>query len=157
MGELTVSFYRHCTEILALLPFTLPDEPLYLIYAINRVIQVRAGVLEAKLKALSLHLSQRVAPRENGRVRDESTAQPIPDEMTSMDVGGTIHQEPASQNHMLSMDLNGTVQPEPADQFVSGQGDTPLTGSGNSSDISKDDEQMIQVDLKRLVISHLCP
>lgn len=130
-----------------MLPFTSPDEPLYLIYAINRIIQVRAGALEAKLKALSLHLSQRVAPRENGRVRDESAAQPIPNEMTSMDLSGTVYQEPASHYRMLSMDLNGTVQAEPADQFVSSQVDTNLMSSRDSSDISKDDEQMIQVDL----------
>ncbi|PON83467.1 Coatomer beta subunit [Trema orientale] len=141
-----VPFLMHCTEILALLPFTLPDEPLYLIYAINRIIQVRAGVLEAKLKALSLHLSQRVAPRENGRVRDESTAQAFPNDMTSMDLSRTFHQEPASHSHMLSMDLNGTVKPEPADQFVSDQSDTNVNGPGDSTDISKDDEQMIQAD-----------
>ncbi|XP_062106529.1 sister chromatid cohesion protein SCC2 isoform X2 [Humulus lupulus] len=135
-----VPFLMHCTEILALLPFTLPDEPLYLIYAINRVIQVRAGVLEAKLKALSLHLSQRVSSRENGRVRDESSAQHIiPNEMTTMNMSGTIYQEETSHNHMLSMDLNGTVKPEPEDQNV-----TP--DQGESSDISKEDEQMIQAD-----------
>ncbi|KAI8010875.1 Sister chromatid cohesion protein SCC2 [Camellia lanceoleosa] len=48
---------RYCTEILALFPFTLPDELLYLIYAMNRVIQVIAGTLEANMKAF-LHSLQ---------------------------------------------------------------------------------------------------
>ncbi|KAF6145352.1 hypothetical protein GIB67_016813 [Kingdonia uniflora] len=43
----------YCTEILASLPFTTPDEPLYLIYTINRVLQVRSGSLKATMKALS--------------------------------------------------------------------------------------------------------
>lgn len=51
--------FRYCTDILALLPFTAPDEPLYLVYTINRVIQVRSGTLEASLKAFSSHFSQR--------------------------------------------------------------------------------------------------
>ncbi|KAL6013454.1 hypothetical protein ACLOJK_003952 [Asimina triloba] len=53
-----IPFLVYCTEVLASLPFTLPDEPLYLIYTINRVIQVRAGPLEAEMKALSSHFIQ---------------------------------------------------------------------------------------------------
>lgn len=45
-------FFRYCAEVLASLPFTLPDEPLYLVYAINRIMQVRAGSLESDMKAL---------------------------------------------------------------------------------------------------------
>lgn len=45
--------FRYCTEILATLPFTSPDEPLYLIYDINRVIQLRAGAIEANMKMWS--------------------------------------------------------------------------------------------------------
>lgn len=52
-------FCRYCTEILASLPFTCPDEPLYLIYDINRVIQVRAGSLEANMKTWSSFSQQR--------------------------------------------------------------------------------------------------
>ncbi|CAH9092561.1 unnamed protein product [Cuscuta epithymum] len=52
-----IPFLIYCTEILALLPFMLPDEPLYLIYTINRVIQVRAGNVEANLKGF-LHFLQ---------------------------------------------------------------------------------------------------
>ena len=106
---------------------------------------MRAGVLEAKLKALSVHLSQRAASRENGRSRDESTAHNFQNEMASTDWSGTTQQEPPPHNYMSAMDLNGTVKPEPTDQFVSDQGDMRSTVSGDSSCISKDDEQMIQV------------
>ncbi|XP_073005499.1 sister chromatid cohesion protein SCC2 [Typha latifolia] len=55
----SVSFLVYCTEVLASLPFTCPDEPLYLIYDINRVIQLRAGALEANMKLWSSFLLQR--------------------------------------------------------------------------------------------------
>ncbi|XP_015879861.3 sister chromatid cohesion protein SCC2 [Ziziphus jujuba] len=149
-NESAVPFLMYCTEILALLPFTSPDEPLYLIYAINRIIQVRAGVLEAKLKALSVHLSQRVAPRENGIVKEDPSSYSFPYEMTSMDLSRTIHQEPASEavsNHMSSVDLNGTTQEDLADQSVLNQNNMDGMGSGDSSGIiSKDDELKIQAD-----------
>lgn len=44
---------RCCTEVLASLPFTCAEEPLYLIYDINRVIQLRAGAPEANMKLWS--------------------------------------------------------------------------------------------------------
>jgi hypothetical protein len=43
--------FRYCAEVLAALPFGLPDEPLYVVYTINRVLQVRGGELEANMKA----------------------------------------------------------------------------------------------------------
>ncbi|PUZ68216.1 hypothetical protein GQ55_2G007600 [Panicum hallii var. hallii] len=46
----TVSFLVYCAEVLASLPFSCPDEPLYLIYDINRVIHFRAGAIETNLK-----------------------------------------------------------------------------------------------------------
>uniref|UniRef100_A0A0D9WUQ6 Sister chromatid cohesion protein n=1 Tax=Leersia perrieri TaxID=77586 RepID=A0A0D9WUQ6_9ORYZ len=46
----TINFLVYCAEVLASLPFTSPDEPLYLIYDINRVVQLRAGAVEANLK-----------------------------------------------------------------------------------------------------------
>uniref|UniRef100_A0A453BQD5 Sister chromatid cohesion protein n=1 Tax=Aegilops tauschii subsp. strangulata TaxID=200361 RepID=A0A453BQD5_AEGTS len=46
----TIGFLVYCVEVLASLPFTSPDEPLYLVYDINRVIQIRAGAIEANLK-----------------------------------------------------------------------------------------------------------
>ncbi|KAJ7532193.1 hypothetical protein O6H91_14G075900 [Diphasiastrum complanatum] len=44
-------FLVYCAEILAYLPFTLPEEPLYLVYIINRLLLVRGGDLEANIKA----------------------------------------------------------------------------------------------------------
>nr|XP_010923594.1 sister chromatid cohesion protein SCC2 isoform X2 [Elaeis guineensis] len=70
----SVSFLLYCTEILAFLPFTCPDEPLYLIYDINRVIQVRAGSLEANMKTWSSFSQQRGSmkfPSENQKVEAE--------------------------------------------------------------------------------------
>ncbi|KQK21203.1 hypothetical protein BRADI_1g59325v3 [Brachypodium distachyon] len=46
----TIGFLVYCAEVLASLPFTCPDEPLYLVYDINRVIQIRAGAIESNLK-----------------------------------------------------------------------------------------------------------
>lgn len=48
----SLPFLVYCAEVLAALPFTVPDEPLYVVYAINRIMQVRAGSLEADMKAL---------------------------------------------------------------------------------------------------------
>lgn len=67
-----MSIYRYCTEILASLPFASPDEPLYLIYTINRIIQVRAGALESEMKTFSynaLHRSTPSTTQENGVVQ----------------------------------------------------------------------------------------
>jgi cohesin loading factor subunit SCC2 len=152
-----VSFGRYCSEILALLPFTSPDEPLYLIYTINRVIQVRAGALEAKMKALSMHLSQRYTEKvsyKNGQ--PELAVHPNFNEMASMDLNGTIQHEPAGQpifNHMISMDLNESIQLDAADQLVSNHSTswgakTRSMGSGVSCVLSEDDLQKVQVALK---------
>lgn len=136
-----VSFFRYCTEILALLPFTSPDEPLYLIYAINRVIQVRAGTLEANMKALSLHFSQRDVHKihhENGIAEQEPASQPVSNYTTLMDVNGAAKLEPAGQpdsDHATSMNLK-----------------TYMTCSDSSCDISKDDLQKIQVLKNPLII-----
>ncbi|KAK3212439.1 hypothetical protein Dsin_017145 [Dipteronia sinensis] len=143
-----IPFLMYCTEILALLPFTLPDEPLYLIYTINRVIQVRAGALEANMKAMSTHLLQRdthkITP-ENGIVEQES-AQPVFNRMIYMDLNGTIKEEPVAQPifyHMSSIDLNGTIQPESTDHAPPAEG---KMHDVSSVVISKDDLQKIQVD-----------
>lgn len=155
MLQVWFSFYRYCTEVLALLPFTSPDEPLYLIYTINRVIQVRAGALEANMKVLSTHLLQRDVQKtthENGMVEQES-AQPVFNHMTSMDLNGIIKEEPGAQPifyHATSIDLNGTVQPEPNYQTILHH--TPQMeakmydlNSGEPRDISKEDLQKVQV------------
>ncbi len=65
---------RYCAEVLASLPFTSPDEPLYLIYDINRVIQLRAGAVEANLKNwTSMYQQQEMVgmPRDTGDVMHE--------------------------------------------------------------------------------------
>ncbi|XP_062151070.1 sister chromatid cohesion protein SCC2 [Alnus glutinosa] len=150
-----VPFMMYCSEILALLPFTSPDEPLYLIYAINRVIQVRAGALEAKMKALCMHLSQRYAEKVSYKNGQPGPAvHPDFNEMASMDLNGTIQHEPAGQpifNHMMSMDLNESIQQDPADQLVSNHGTswgekTRSIGSGVSCVLSEDDVQKVQAD-----------
>ncbi|KAL8467056.1 hypothetical protein ACS0TY_035950 [Phlomoides rotata] len=65
---------RYCAEILALLPFTLPDEPLYLIYSINRVVQVRAGTLESNMKDfLNSFQGNAHKSNENGAVELDPT------------------------------------------------------------------------------------
>lgn len=149
------SFYRYCTEVLALLPFTLPDEPLYLIYTINRIIQVRAGTLEANMKAMSTGLLQRDAQKtthENGMFQQESY-QPVYNHMTAMDLNGMMKEESAAQPifyQMTSIDLNGTIQPEPIVQTISHH-IPPMeakmldTSSVESCRISEEDLQKIQV------------
>ncbi|KAK4393180.1 Sister chromatid cohesion protein SCC2 [Sesamum angolense] len=57
-SDSVIHFLKYCTEILALLPFTLPDEPLYLIYIINRVVQVRSGTLESSMKEFCIHYKE---------------------------------------------------------------------------------------------------
>jgi cohesin loading factor subunit SCC2 len=61
----------YCTEVLASLPFTIPDEPLYLIYDINRVIQVRAGALESNMKIWSSLAQQRGMVKASSRDADD--------------------------------------------------------------------------------------
>ncbi|KAJ4812552.1 Nipped-B-like protein [Rhynchospora pubera] len=66
-----IKFLVYCTEVLASLPFTIPDEPLYLIYDINRVIQVRAGALESNMKIWSSLAQQRGMVKASSRIGDE--------------------------------------------------------------------------------------
>uniref|UniRef100_A0A6N2N2B1 Sister chromatid cohesion protein n=1 Tax=Salix viminalis TaxID=40686 RepID=A0A6N2N2B1_SALVM len=151
-SESVIPFLVYCTEMLALLPFTLPDEPLYLIYVINRVIQVRAGALEANMKGLILYLSQRNARmlNENGFIQRE-LVEPV---SHLMDMNGTIQPKPAGQpdqSPLRSFDLNGTVQEQPADHAVLNSSvprhpKMERVSSGESLSISKDDVEKIQVD-----------
>ncbi|XP_042024100.1 sister chromatid cohesion protein SCC2-like isoform X1 [Salvia splendens] len=64
-SDSVIPFLMYCAEILALLPFTLPDEPLYLIYTINRVVQVSSGAVESNIKDF-LHLLQGNVHKTNG-------------------------------------------------------------------------------------------
>ncbi|KAB5516460.1 hypothetical protein DKX38_027108 [Salix brachista] len=155
-SESVIPFLVYCTEMLALLPFTLPDEPLYLIYVINRVIQVRAGALEANMKGLILYLSQRNARmlNENGFIQRE-LVEPV---SHLMDMNGTFQPKPAGQpdhSPLRSFDLNGTVQEQPADHAVLNSSvprhlKMERVSSGESLSISKDDVEKIQASLKAL-------
>ncbi|XP_065855579.1 sister chromatid cohesion protein SCC2 isoform X2 [Euphorbia lathyris] len=137
-----VAFLMYCTEVLAMLPFTLPDEPLYLVYSINRIIQVRAGALEANMKGLILHLSQRNSrkvPHQNG-VLDQEQAPPV----ATMDLNGIVQEEPVAQ-----FDLNGTIQEEPnlvANSNVSIEPQMDKMSSADPVILSKEDIEKIQVD-----------
>lgn len=48
----TLPFLVYCAEILASLPFGVPDEPLYLIYSINRTVALRGGQVHASMKSM---------------------------------------------------------------------------------------------------------
>ncbi|KAI5436465.1 hypothetical protein KIW84_022816 [Lathyrus oleraceus] len=93
-NKFVIALLTYCTEVLALLPFIAPDEPLYLIYAINRVVQVRAGQLEANFQAWCSSL-----------LRSEGDVTPH---------GNGMHQqapnEPIHSTQVMSTDLDGTFQ-----------------------------------------------
>ncbi|KAJ8750135.1 hypothetical protein K2173_014050 [Erythroxylum novogranatense] len=156
-NDSVVPFLMYCTEVLALLPFTIPDEPLYLVYSINRVIQVRAGALEANMKGLILHLSQ----RNSRKLRHENgTTQQLPSQSffhrTYMtDLNMTTQKEPATHpayNPSSTSDFNGVIQEEPID--LNGLLNTTILrdaeldpiSSSEPYSMSKDDVEKIQVD-----------
>ncbi|XP_043723942.1 sister chromatid cohesion protein SCC2 [Telopea speciosissima] len=102
-----IPFLMYCTEILASLPFTIPDEPLYLIYTINRVVQVRAGALEATMKAFSSHSMQmdtHSVPIENGLIQKDLTGHPISYHTIPVDTKGHSMTSPSS-NEISEDDL----------------------------------------------------
>ncbi|KAK6913333.1 HEAT repeat associated with sister chromatid cohesion protein [Dillenia turbinata] len=111
-NDSAIPFLIYCTEILALLPFSTPDEPLYLIYTINRVIQLRAGVLEANLKALTVVSSQKDAQKshENGRNGNELgvvTAQHVLNPTMSFDANGRSQLTPDIHSAPVHIKLLG--------------------------------------------------
>ncbi|KAK3005952.1 hypothetical protein RJ639_017655 [Escallonia herrerae] len=126
-----IPFLMYCTEILALLPFTLPDEPLNLIYTINRVIQLRAGSIEESLKAF-VHLfqgnSRNILP-VNGIIQQEPSAPPISNNLVSVDANGMVQEEVSGHPVLFH---NATVYPN---MLLS-----------NFCGISEDDLQKIQAD-----------
>ncbi|CAN0857844.1 Sister chromatid cohesion protein SCC2 [Linum grandiflorum] len=147
-----ISFLMYCTEVLALLPFTIPDEPLYLVYSINRVIQVRAGVLEANMKGLILHLSQRNARRahhETELVHLEANQLHF-QQMDNMDYNEVVHEQHVGQSlsSLPLFDLNGTAKEEPPDHspLTSRDPKAGYTKSVEPCSISEDDVKRIQVD-----------
>ncbi|KAL6498572.1 hypothetical protein OROHE_026513 [Orobanche hederae] len=95
-NDSVIPFLIYCTEILALLPFTLPDEPLYLIYTINRLVQVRAGTLESNMKDF-LHLLQGSTHRSDGEgmVQFDQTVNPGSEKTVASDgdhrISGELH------------------------------------------------------------------
>ncbi|XP_019090431.1 PREDICTED: nipped-B-like protein B [Camelina sativa] len=148
-SESVISFLKYCTETLALLPFTSPDEPLYLVYSINRVMQIRAGAVESNLKA-SLHKDSTKTQHGNGTYQQHS----LPGHMHMMDLNTRIQDEPMHWNsygHPTPIDLNGAAYQNPRDQFTSyqvhnGNADVHKTTSSDPPELSTDDLQKIQVD-----------
>lgn len=132
-SQICLSFLRYCTEILSLLPFTLPDEPLYLIYSINRVIQVRAGILEANMKA-SLHLLQ----GENQEINGNGIVQPEPSILADSNCN---YMEAENVNRRVPEDSDGLCVSRHASMDLG----MPEMTSGNSHGISGGDMQKIQV------------
>ncbi|KAF6145572.1 hypothetical protein GIB67_037605 [Kingdonia uniflora] len=91
--KILIPSFWYCTEILASLPFTAPDEPLYLIYTISRVLQVRSGSLEATMKAKSFRSIQEdkhAISDENGVLQYDSSV---------------LQQEPYSPAHFVSIPI----------------------------------------------------
>ncbi|XVE68278.1 hypothetical protein DITRI_Ditri09bG0054800 [Diplodiscus trichospermus] len=156
-NDSAIPFLMYCTETLALLPFSSPDEPLYLIYAINRVIQVRAGALEANMKALSSNLLQTDAQKTthtNG-IFQLDPSQAVYNNMATVDLNGTIQEEPVIQpafyHYMTSIDLNGTIQQKPSHQSISYYPPAMETRMHNMSPsetraLSEEEMQKIQAD-----------
>ncbi|XP_057447706.1 sister chromatid cohesion protein SCC2 isoform X2 [Lotus japonicus] len=152
-NKLVIPFLRYCTEVLALLPFTSPDEPLYLIYAINRVVQLRAGPLEANFKSWNSSLLRsegHSTPYENGTCRWGPDEPILATPVMSMDLNETFQQNLHAQpifDDMKSVDLNRTNHQLP---------DHPLSHNGNleakpqaasfmdSCTFSKDDTEEVQ-------------
>ncbi|KAL3844611.1 hypothetical protein ACJIZ3_002014 [Penstemon smallii] len=132
-SEAVIPFLTYCTEILALLPFTLPDEPLYLIYTINRVVQVRAGTLESNMKEF-LHSLQGNTQKsnQNGMIQLDQTVNPINERIMALD-----------ENHELSAESQGQHFSE--DAAWKDSNSNPMT-SRDSYSISQSDLQKIQAD-----------
>lgn len=121
-------FHRYCTEILALLPFTSADEPLYLIYTVNRLVQVRAGILESNMKDF-LHSLEGIYPNGigNGIVQSDQTIQSVSERSMSDD-----------GNHKISEEFPG--------RHLSGD------PQSKNSDIMEDSYSMPKIDLQKIQV-----
>ncbi|GER49338.1 sister chromatid cohesion 2 [Striga asiatica] len=129
-SDSVVPFLIYCAEILSMLPFTIPDEPLYLIYTINRLVQVRAGTLESNMKDF-LHLLQ-------GRSDGNGTAQ-------------TNQTDNADSERAMEIDVNNGIPGELHDRQsfgVDGYRDLNMnpTTPRDPNNISTIDLQNIQAD-----------
>ncbi|MED6181067.1 hypothetical protein PIB30_015983 [Stylosanthes scabra] len=148
------AFLAYCTEVLGLLPFISPDEPLYLIYAINRIVQVRAGPLEANFKAWSSRLSRnenQSTPNGNGMYQEETDKSTVITPGTSVDLNGTFQQNLDAHpdfNDMRSVDLNGTFYQQPDDTSPNnGKSEAKLHAVGSDYfAFSKDELERVQAD-----------
>ncbi|PIN06625.1 Sister chromatid cohesion protein SCC2/Nipped-B [Handroanthus impetiginosus] len=132
-SDSVIPFLLYCTEILALLPFTLPDEPLYLIYTINRVVQVRAGVLESNMKDF-LHSLQGNFHKGNGNGMVQLDQAVNPGSETTTEIDG---------NHQISAELHG--QHLFGDDAYRDPSTNPMTPR-DCSGASPSDFQKIQAD-----------
>ncbi|XP_073038924.1 sister chromatid cohesion protein SCC2-like isoform X1 [Primulina eburnea] len=126
-----IPFLMYCSEILALLPFTSPDEPLYLIYTINRLVQVRAGILESNMKDF-LHSLEGIYPKGigNGTVQSDHTIQSVSERSMSND-----------GNHKISEEFPG--------RHLSGDPQSKY------SDIMEDSYIMPKIDLQKIQVDCL--
>ncbi|KAK1306486.1 hypothetical protein QJS10_CPA10g01957 [Acorus calamus] len=80
----SIPFLIYCIEILASLPFASPDEPLFLVHVINRVMQVRAGALESNMKTwISRSLALSKTSQENHEVPNDFREQNVSNEVTA--------------------------------------------------------------------------
>lgn len=127
-----------------------------MIYSINRIIQVRAGSVEANLKAFCSRLFSRESQdvgHENGVIQQQQLAQPFFGNVRAMDLNGTALEDSFFQpvyGHMGSLDLNGRIPPEPVDKSNANSGDyvegkAHFLGSSEPCGLSDDDMQRIQV------------
>ncbi|KAL0343814.1 UNVERIFIED_CONTAM: Sister chromatid cohesion protein SCC2 [Sesamum angustifolium] len=132
-SDSVIHFLKYCTEILALLPFTLPDEPLYLIYIINRVVQVRSGTLESSMKEF-LHSLQGNSQKSNGNGMIQLNETVKPGSERTMWIDG---------NHRISGELQD--QHLFAGDAYKDQNINPMISWGSHS-ISTSDLQKIQAD-----------
>ncbi|CAA3001619.1 sister chromatid cohesion SCC2-like isoform X5 [Olea europaea subsp. europaea] len=109
-NDSVIPFLIYCTEILSLLPFALPDEPLYLIYSINRIIQVRAGTLESDMKDLMQLLQGNTQNiNVNGAIQSDPSAHPVSYRTLTVDSNQRVSEELEGHHlpgHAASMDLN---------------------------------------------------
>lgn len=147
-----IAFLTYCTEVLGLLPFTSPDEPLYLIYAINRIVQVRMGPLEANFKAWNSRFSRRDCQSTtygNGICQLGPNEPTLTTQVMPVDLNGAFYHnmdDQPSSNGMRSVDLNGTIQQQPCDAS-SNNGSLELHEDFSSfCGISDDDMEKIQAD-----------
>ncbi|KAI9121027.1 hypothetical protein K1719_008060 [Acacia pycnantha] len=147
-----VAFLTYCTEVLGLLPFTSPDEPLYLIYAINRIVQVRVGPLEVNFKAWNSRFSQKEnqsTPHGNGIWQQGPNEPTLATQVMQMDLNGTFYQninDQPSSNGMRSVDLNGTIQQQPCDASSNNGSSEQYEDFSNFCGVSDDDMEKIQAD-----------